>query len=218
MELVNQSYEILTDIRGVEILKFIERVARTCYKSEDKITDESAYHMIKHLVDRDHTAMIEHMSVTVKFICDRGVSHEIVRHRLCSFAQESTRYVNYNKRGATFIKPYFWKEDSKEYELWLYAMNVAEDMYNKLIESGAKPQEARTVLPNSVKTEIIVTANLREWMKILTLRTDKAAHPQMREIMIPLLFEFKDRIPVIFDNIPITEEMIEFYDTYCVNK
>lgn len=218
MNIIKPSYEILTDINGLDTLKFLERIARTCYKSEDKITDNSAIGMMTNIVENDHTAMIEHFSITVKFICDRGVSHEIVRHRLCSFAQESTRYVNYSKKGVTYIRPYFWKEDSDAYNIWLNAMSEAEYSYNSLIASGATPQEARSVLPNSVKTEIIVTANLREWANIFKLRTAKAAHPQMREVMIPLFFELKDKIPVIFNNIEVTDEMKEFYKKHNIKK
>lgn len=218
MNIIKPSYEILSNINGLDTLIFLERIARTCYKSEDKITDNSAIGMMSNIVKNDHTAMIEHYSITVKFICDRGVSHEIVRHRLCSFAQESTRYVNYSKKGVTYIRPYFWKEDSDAYNIWLNAMSEAEYSYNSLIASGATPQEARSVLPNSVKTEIIVTTNLREWANIFKLRTAKSAHPQMREIMIPLFFELKDKIPVIFDNIDVTDEMKEFYKKHCIKK
>lgn len=152
-----------------------------CYKSEDKITEngESAKDFIKKLIDRGHEAMIEHSSLSVKFIVDRGVSHELVRHRIASFAQESTRYCNYGKSGeVTFIKPFFFQDDSLQYDTWYDAMQFAENSYLHLVNDLKRsPQEARSVLPNSTKTEIIVTANYREWRNFFKLRTAKAAHP-----------------------------------------
>ena len=139
----------------------------------------------------------------MRFICDRGVTHEIVRHRLCAYTQESTRYCNY-RGGVTFIRPFFWVEsnaDDSPYSVWLEAMKRCEEAYTLLIEMGATPQEARSVLPNSLKTEIVVTANLREWRHILKLRTAKDAHPQMRQLMIPLLEELKEKLPVLFADI-----------------
>ncbi len=212
MKLIKASYEILTPINGEEVLKTLEKVARTCYKSEDKITDESAPKLVKALIERGHEAMIEFFDITVKFICDRGVSHELVRHRIASFAQESTRYVNYSngKFGGhlTFIIPE-WMPNIQPGEYsstptmltWMLAMEQAEKNYLKLIEEGWQPQQARSVLPNSLKTEINVKMNLREWRHFFGLRCAKAAHPQMREITIPLLEELKSKIPIIFDDI-----------------
>ena len=151
--------------------------------------------------------MIEHSSLSVKFIVDRGVSHEIVRHRISSFAQESTRYCNYSKdkfnNEITFVTPTFFKDD--QYHLWQVSMKQSEHAYFEFLNGGATPQEARTVLPNSLKTEVVMTANYREWRNFFKLRTAKAAHPQMREVTIPLLNELKSKIPVIFDDI-IPEE------------
>ena len=210
MKIILSSYEIITPISegGVKELQMIERIGRVCYKSEDKISPDgvSAKKFVKMLIDRGHEAMIEHSQLSVLFVCDRGVSHEIVRHRLCSFAQESTRYVNYSREdkapeGIIFIKPCFLDEKSDKYREWLVACQDCEFWYLQAIKKGATPQEARAVLINSVKTEIVVTANLREWRTIFKLRCDQAAHPQMREIMIPLLAELKQRIPVVFDDI-----------------
>lgn len=210
MKVIEPSFEILTPISegGIEELKTIERIGRICYKSEDKISPDgvSAKKFVKMLIDRGHEAMIEHSQLSVLFVCDRGVSHELVRHRLCSFAQESTRYVNYSREdkapeGIIFIKPCFLDEKSDKYREWLVACQDCEFWYLQAIKKGATPQEARTVLINSVKTEIVVTANLREWRTIFKLRCDQAAHPQMREIMMPLLAELKQRIPVVFDDI-----------------
>ena len=197
---------------GLEILRRIERAGRTCYKSEDKATDDSAVRFIKRILTPDssgtrHESVIEHEKVTVRFVCDRGVTHELVRHRLVSFSQESTRYCDYHKSGEIqVIAPLFWStkgENEQQWLTWLDAMKYAEDHYNKLRELGARPEQARSVLPNSLKTEIVVTANLREWRHIFKLRTSKRAHPQMREVMLPLLAEFKERIPVVYDDITV---------------
>jgi len=154
------------------------------------------------LIEHGHEAMIEHYSFSVKFICDRGISHEIVRHRLASFAQESTRYCNYGHAGEiTVIYPLFWDKRSVEYNAWEIFCKQHEESYMALIGNGAAPQEARSVLPNSLKTELVMTANLREWRHFLKLRTAPTAHPQMRQITIPLLHELKSLIPVVFDDI-----------------
>ena len=190
---------------GASILKQIETAGRTCYKSEDKISADSSAGFVKRIIKSGHHSVIEHISVSVRFICDRGISHEIVRHRLAAYSQESTRYANYsmNKFGneITVIKPYFWPEDSLEYLEWKKAMENAEQSYLKLLKSGARPEQARSVLPNSLKTEIVMTCNLREWRHVLELRCSKASHPQIRELMIPLLAEFHERIPVLFDDL-----------------
>lgn len=201
VEIVCPGHEFIDDIDGEAILKKLERCGRVAYKSEDKTTPDSARKFVKSLIERGHESVIEHVSITVKLICDRGVTHELVRHRLVAYTQESTRYCNYAKKGMTVIKPPFWREASTEYHIWLASMEMAEKSYNTLIEMGCSPQEARSVLPNSLKTEIATTANLREWRHILKLRTSKAAHPQMRELMMPLLRDFKRLIPVVFDDI-----------------
>lgn len=209
MKIINASYEIVNKNRicGIEILKDIERVGRTCYKSEDKITNESAKKFVTMLIEHGHEAMIEHNAISVRFICDRGVSHELVRHRLASFGQESTRYCNYSKdkfgNELTFIKPCFWDEDSIEFDRWKIAMRQAEANYLELIRLGAKPQEARSVLPNSTKTEIVMTKNIRGWRHFFGLRCDTPAHPQMRELTLPLLKEMSELIPVVFDDLVV---------------
>ena len=205
MKIINASYHIETPIDGTKILKRIEKAGRTCYKSEDRITEESAKSFVQKLIERGHESVLEHESITVRFVCDRGVSHEIVRHRLASYSQESTRYCNYsNDRFGyeiTFIKPCFFKEAKGAYCSWYNTMDFAECAYFDMLEDGCTPQEARSVLPNSTKTEIVMTANLREWRHFLKLRTAKAAHPQMRELTVPLLHELQERIPVVFDDI-----------------
>lgn len=217
MKIVNAGYEILTEISegGIKELQHIEKIGRVCYKSEDKITEdgESAKKFVKMLIGRGHEAMIEHSILSVKFTVDRGISHELVRHRIASFAQESTRYCNYSDdkfdNGVTFIKPFFLKEDRygdwNNYDTWKSCMNDCEQAYLELLAGGITPQEARSVLPNSTKTEITITANYREWRNFFKLRTAKEAHPQMREVTIPLLAELKEKLPIIFDDIAVEE-------------
>ena len=200
-----------------DILKHIEKIARTCYKSENLISEQSAEKMIKKLVDMNHLAMIEHFSVSVLFTCDRGVTHEIVRHRVASFAQESTRYVNYsrdkfgNEIGYIDIAGGI-ALDTKMKDLpvetidaiiseWNQACIDAEKHYMKMLELGATPQIARSVLNNSTKSDINVTMNLREWRHFFELRCDTPAHPQMRELVIPLLKEMSEVIPIVFDDL-----------------
>lgn len=205
MRIIDPGYEILTPISegGMDELKMLEKIARVCYKSESHITEdgESAKKLVAALIRSGHEAMLEHGIISVKFTVDRGVSHEMVRHRMASFAQESTRYCNYagDKFGneLTFIRPSFF--NIEEYRDWKRTMKNIEKHYLKLIEMGAKPEEARSVLPNSLKTEIVVTANYREWRHIFALRTSPKAHPQIREVMIPLMQELRERIPVVFE-------------------
>jgi thymidylate synthase (FAD) len=205
MKIIKPSIEILDDLNGEEIIKKIERIGRVCYKSEEKITSESSKRFIENILKSGHESVIEHEKISIRFICDRGVSHEIVRHRIASYSQESTRYCNYSKdkfgKEITVIKPLFWKEDSEEYKVWYDAMLHAEQAYQELIQMGAKPQEARSILPNSLKTEIVVTMNLREWRHFFKLRTAANAHPQMREVACMALAEMKKEIPIIFDDI-----------------
>lgn len=205
MRIVDAGYEILDPLNGEEILKKIERVARVCYKSEDKITDGSAEKMVKALIKRGHEAMLEHFSFSVKFIVDRGVSHELVRHRVASFAQESTRYCNYGHEGEiTVIKPLYLSDCGEDYNIWRKACVVAEKQYLDMLAYGFSPQEARAVLPNSLKTEVVMTANLREWRHFFSLRacgTTGKPHPQMLEVTVPLLKEIKSLIPVVFDDL-----------------
>lgn len=205
MKVIEPFIKIEDDIDGYTMLKKIEKIGRVCYKSEERITDKSCVKFVRSILDRGHESVIEHVSISVRVICDRGVSHEIVRHRLASYSQESTRYCNYcnDKFGGelTFIKPCFWKAEDCEYKVWKESMRYAEKIYMKLIEIGAHPQEARSVLPNSIKTEIVMTMNLREWRHFFKLRTTKFAHPQMKEIADMILKEFKRNIPIVFDDI-----------------
>lgn len=201
MDIIKPNFIIEDEVDGEKILKNIERYGRTCYKSEDKISEDSAKKFVKMIISNGHESVLEHEKITVRIICDRGVTHEIVRHRIASYSQESTRYCNYKSHGIKVIEPIFFVESEKKYDIWREAMKSAETAYNKLIELGASPQEARSVLPNSLKTEIVVTYNLREWRHFFKLRCSKRAHPQMREVTLPLLGVFKQKIPVVFDDI-----------------
>ena len=205
MRIIKPSVEVLDVLNGNEIIRKIEKIGRVCYKSEEKITNESSKIFIGNILKSGHESVIEHEKVSVRFICDRGVSHEIVRHRIASYSQESTRYCNYSKdkfgKEITVVKPLFWEEDSNEYKVWYDAMLHAEQAYQELIQMGAKPQEARSILPNSLKTEIVVTMNLREWRHFFKLRTASNAHPQMREIACMALDKLRQEIPIIFDDI-----------------
>lgn len=201
MKIIKPHFVIEDKIDGEQILKNLERYGRTCYKSEDKITPDSARKFVATILKSGHESVIEHEKVTVRVVCDRGVTHEIVRHRIGSYSQESTRYCNYRSRGIQVIEPFFFVGDEDKYKIWLNAMYACEKAYNALIEAGATPQEARSVLPNSIKTEIVITYNLREWRHFFKLRCSKRAHPQMREIALPLLREFQRLLPVIFDDV-----------------
>ncbi len=205
MKVIDPCFSFMHLPDGEFILRHLELAARTCYKSEDQASADSARKLLSRIVRLGHDSVLEHISVTVRIVCDRGVTHELVRHRLCSFSQESTRYANYaqDKFGSeiTVIRPYFWALDDARYGLWLSAMQACEAAYLSLVDAGATAQEARSVLPNSLKTEIVTTANIREWRHIFKLRCDKAAHPQMRQVMLPLLAAFQERIPLLFDDL-----------------
>jgi len=204
-----EQYSEMTDtIYGARLEK--------CFKCKGvgkiKTGKPSSHKMIKMILDKGHESVIEHSSITVKFICNRGFANELVRHRLASFSQESSRYCLYSKekfgRQITVIRPPYWNcgEDVCKYDRWRAAMTYAEEVYLKLIKEGAKAEEARGVLPIDVKTEIVMTCNFRELRHVFKLRTSPAAHPSMRQLMIPLLEDIKKRIPILFDDIEVNEK------------
>lgn len=207
VKIVEPSVEIITEINGDKILKTIERAARTCYKTEDNISEDasSAKKMISKLIEMGHTAMIEFADVHVILTADTGVLKDLTRHRHCSFAVESTRYCNYSKgkfgNEITVIKPCNIEEGTKEYDLWLDCMNNIETTYNQMAELGCKPDQLRILLPHSLKCNINLKANVREWRHIFSLRCAKAAHPSVQEIMKMVLVEFHKQIPVLFDDL-----------------
>lgn len=206
MKIIEASVELAQDLNAAEIMRHLERAGRVCYKSESKISDTSAEKFIANIIKSGHESVIEHVSVTFKIICDRGVSHEIVRHRLASYSQMSTRYCDYSadKFGGelTFIKPCFWNEDDENFRLWRQTMQLLEENYLALRKNGARPEEARSILPNSLMTEIFMTANLREWRHFLKLRTSPRAHPQMREVAVKIHKILAETLPIIFADIP----------------
>ena len=202
MKIIEPSFEIL-EFPG-NALEQIARAARNCYQSDSQ-KDESKF--VQRLITSGHHSVLEHVSASVRLICDRGVMAEITRHRTgIAFSIESTRYCNYSKNkfgyDISVIRPFFFKSDIRAYNEWLNAMETCEEAYLKLIEDeGATPQEARSVLPNSLKTDIVVTANMRTWRHLFKLRCSPKAHPQMVQSMLPVLAEFYRRLPVVFEDI-----------------
>ena len=226
MKIIEPSVRLEDKIDGQAILKKIERIGRVCYKSENNIKDDSAERFVKSIIARGHESVLEHVSISVRVVCDRGVSHEIVRHRVASYSQESTRYCNYSKdkfeNELTFIKPCWFKsniEDLNTYAniggifdkientgewVWVDTLKSAEISYFTLLETCIwTPEQARSILPNSLKTEIVMTMNLREWRHFFKLRCAKASHPDMRKVANMILDEFKSKIPVVFDDIEV---------------
>lgn len=208
MKIVPESFEIKVNVSGVNALRYIETIGRACYKSEDLITEESAVKFVKNLIERKHFAMLEHVSFSVGFVVDRGVSHEIVRHRIAAYAQESTRYCNYSKDKfgneitVIDIGPHF--KNPLSLSEWIDACEYAEKKYFRLIELGESPQIARSVLPTCTKTLMWVTMNIREWRHFLDVRAlglTGAPHPQMLEVTIPLLSKVAEMFPVFFDDL-----------------
>lgn len=201
MRVIEPSFKILSF--DDDAIERISRAARICYQTEPK-NDELFF--ISRLIKTGHHTPLEMASAAVEITCDRGVSHELVRHRHASFNQSSTRYCNFSKdkfaNEITIIRPFFWDKNSHEYSLWARAMDECERIYLTLIEGyKATPEQARSVLPNSLKTDIIINCNFREWRHIFNLRCSKQSHPQMVQIMRPLLKEFYTRSPVIFEDI-----------------
>jgi len=207
MKIIEQTWE--WEQCPIKALERIERAGRTCYKSEDRITPDSAKKFVKMILSRGHETVLEHVSATVRFITNRGVTHELVRHRLASFSQESTRYVRYSDE-ILFIKPVWWDDESyseASKEIWLDHMQNAEADYLKLLETGDKPEQAREVLPHALKTEIVMTADLREWRHVFKLRCAHDAHPQIRTLMRSCLAGFVETVPIIFDD--LAEEFLK---------
>lgn len=199
MQIIEPKIEVLDELNGQDILRKIELCGRVCYKSEERITCDSAEKFVRDIIKRGHESVLEHVSVSVRIICDRGVSHEIVRHRLCSISQESTRYVTYGGDIA-FIRPWWLTDENTDRAMiWKWGVTNAAATYEHLLEQGLAPQAARAVLPNSLKTELIMTANLREWRHFFKLRTAPGAHPDMQIVANMILVKFRQRIPVIFD-------------------
>lgn len=217
MKVIEPSYTIERIDSADTIIRLLEAAARNCYKSEKETTIKEAKEFLStKIMDSGHHSVIEHISITVRIICDRGISHELVRHRIASFSQESTRYCNYGKgkhgNELTLIRPFFWEPEegdclkvrahkNQQRMRWSDSMKQVEKIYMQMIQDKVPPQEARSVLPNSLKTEVIMTTNLRSWRNFFQQRVAPAAHPQMRQIAQPMLDDFKIRVPLIFDDI-----------------
>ena len=210
MKTVKTSWSFESPVDGWEILRLIERAGRTCYKSEDLITMRSAEAFAKKITHQlKHHSVLEHVSLSVRVVCDRGISHEIVRHRIGAYSQESTRYCNYSKdkhgNGITIIEPeHLRTKPEADQAIWHHHFRTTEATYLDLIGRGWTPQEARGILGTELKTELVITYNLRQWRHFFTMRCAKAAHPQMRTLALPMLAEFKTRIPVVFDDLEFT--------------
>lgn len=214
MNVLESSFSIESVIDGIQILKNLEKVGRVCYKSEDKITKDSCQMFVKGIISSGHHTILEHEKITVKFICSRSITHALVRHRIASYSQESTHYCNYSKekfgKQITVIAPPFLDYVRKEepnhgmhHFIWNSTIRIIEEAYFKLIELGVPAKEARDILPIGLKTELYMTANLREWRHILTLRCADDENTAMKELMRKVLKEFKQLIPIIFDDIDI---------------
>ena len=205
MRIIDPGVELINAPTYDALLNTIEVAGRVCYKSEDKISRGSAEKFIMNVISRGHEAVLEHGVLTVKFICDRGVSHEIVRHRIASYCQESTRYCNYSRDAfgneITVIEPTGVNKGTPAYESWKYAMNSCEEAYFNMLKEGCTPQEARSVLPNSLKTEIVVSMNPREWRHFFKLRCAKDAHPDMRVLALMALDMFVENWPALFEDL-----------------
>lgn len=205
MKIIQPTFEILNYTPDME--KTIEIGGRTCYASCDKITEASYEDIIPKWMNMKHNSVLEHSAITVKFVCDRGVMAELTRHRMASFSVQSTRYCNYSKdkynNEISVIEPYFFKKDDGGYlyGCWKDAMTRAETYYLNLVNHGVSAQEARSVLPNSLATEIVMTANPREWRHVIELRTHRDAHPQIRQIICPMAKVFAEKWSVLFGDI-----------------
>jgi len=207
MNIIEPSVEILTPIDADAVYSHLERCGRVCYKSEDKTAPGSAEKFLRRIVRSGHESVLEHFDITFKATCDRSVSHQIVRHRIASYSQESQRYCNYTKDGfqneVTFIKPASFEAGTSVYHAWEQCCWQAEQAYFYLINEGCTPQEARSVLPNCTKTEIVCTMNIRELRHFLRLRTSKAADPAIRIVALLLLTILRFKLPALFEDIEV---------------
>lgn len=201
MKIISPDFAFVDSINGNAILKKLEAAGRTCYKSENKMTEDSAANFVRNLIKRGHESVLEHVSITVRIITDRGISHEIVRHRLASYSQESTRYCNYKDKEIEFVLPYDIDPETKIFDYWKLSCQASETDYKVLISEGVAPQTARSVLPNCLKTELVMTCNLREWRHFFKMRCAPGAHPDMKYLATIMLHDFQEKIPVVFDDI-----------------
>ena len=194
---------------GVKIMKRIERACRTCYRSEDKISEESYKNLLTNWLNRGHESVLEHEKITVRIYSDIGTYKDLTRHRFASFSVESTRYCSYNKdkygNEIAVVNPVYM-EDKEVFETWKKAIEDMEKAYMKMKELGASTDMCREILPHSTAAEYTMTANIREWKHILELRTTNHVHPAIRQVLIPLLLLFKEQMPEIFGDIEYDTE------------
>lgn len=190
------------DYDGKEIMRKIERACRICYRSEDKITDTSYKNLLKNCINRGHESVLEHEKISVKLVGDIGTYKDLTRHRIASFSVESTRYCNYGKdkfgNELKFMRPVHIEEGTKEYRIWEECMKNVEKAYIEMSSLGALPDQLRMLLPHSTAAEYALTANIREWRHILSLRCSSHTHPAIRQLLIPLLLKFKEDMPELF--------------------
>ena len=208
MKIVNPYIEV-EKIDGIDIMKKIEKACRTCYRSEGSITEDSYKKLLKNCITRGHESVLEHEKITVRMYADIGVYKDLTRHRIASFSIESTRYCNYGKdkfdNEIKFIKPCNIEKGTKLYEKWEKACQDIEKNYLQMAELGATPDQMRMILPHSTASEIVMTANIREWKHVLNLRCSKFVHPSIRQLLIPVLLRFKKDMPEIFGDVPYDE-------------
>lgn len=209
MELIEPKVYV-EEYNGKEIMKKIERACRICYRSEDKITDNSYQNLLKNCINRGHESVLEHEKISVLLVGDIGTYKDLTRHRIASFSVESTRYCNYGKdkfgNQLKFMKPVHIDEGTKEYEIWKECMENIEKAYIEMSKLGALPDQLRMLLPHSTASQYALTANIREWRHILSLRCSSHTHPAIRQLLIPLLLKFKEDMPELFDNIEYDTE------------
>ena len=200
---------IVEDKDYVKLMKNLERACRTCYRSEDKIVEDSYKTLLTNCINRGHESVLEHEKITIQMICDIGVYKDLTRHRHASFSIESTRYCNYGKdkfdNELKFIKPCNI-EPGQIYAFWMNEMQNIEHTYQEMSRRGCTPDQMRMILPHSTAALVTMTANIREWKHILELRCTKHAHPAVQQVMIPLLLHFKETMPEIFDSIEYNKE------------
>ena len=195
---------------GIQIMKNIERACRVCYRSEGSITEDSYKKLLTNCINRGHESVLEHEKVSVRLVGDIGTYKDLTRHRFASFSVESTRYCNYGKdkfdNEIKVIKPCHIEEGTEIYEIWEKAIKDMEKSYLEMSSKGAMPDQLRMLLPHSTAAEYAMTANIREWKHILSLRCSSHTHPAIRQLLIPLLLKFKMDMPEIFGNVEYDTE------------
>lgn len=212
MEIIKPRIEI-EQFNGVDIMKKIERACRTCYRSEGSITEDSYKNLLRNCINRGHESVLEHEKITVRMLCSINTYKDLTRHRAgASFSIESTRYCNYSKdkfdNNIKFIDPVYIT-DENNYACWRECMKHIETYYMLVANNKGTPDQCRTMLPHSVAAEVCMTCNIREWKHVLDLRTKKTVHPEIRQLLIPLLLEFKRTMPEIFEGIEYDTEFPE---------